>query len=220
MLPPPDAIRPLWRAFVDPPKGAIVTAGATDLVGSIAELKRHVAIEHDEDDTYLATLPGAALDVVGNYTRWPMRTTSQTVEARYPWPLRRGRHRRRLLLPGPASTRSNILTCEIHGGQLVPGDILPKTDLRRLSRLPHDAVLPLADEFEYDDEGRGELLVRYGVSWSDVYSGASPWPMVLAHTIYRVAATLYLYREATVQGDRPVRRIMESTLGPYLPVEV
>ena len=160
-----------------------------------------------------------------------MRTTNHVVEARWAWPLpvtpgrvdRRaypGHHRRRsLLLPGPVNTLAMVRTREYQNDVLVDG--IDLTGAQRYPRMPHDATLVVPDEVscEYDDGGYGEFIIRYTVSWESVYTGSGDrWPAELAHVIYRAASTLYLYREATVMGDRPTHRVIQATLGSYLPV--
>ena len=217
MLPPPDAIRPTWARFNTQPG-----FDAADSIGTLAVLKHHVNVEHTEDDDYLTGLLITARQLVGDYTRWPMITGSLRRTARWTWTetyyeTYTTRYYPRLILPGPVDDAATIRTCEYHGGQLIAGDTLSSIP-DRFPRLPHDAVLTLPDDFVWDrgDQLRPpfELIIQYGTGWGSIYSGDTPWPRLVAHTIYRVAATLYLYREATMLGDGPIRRIMESALGP------
>ena len=221
-VPPRSAIRPS-RAAYRVPDSAVVDAAATDLIGTLPELKRHIVVEHAEDDDYLTSLHHSALQAVGDYTRWPMRTGRLTVECQWPWPLPgyrasvSARNRPVIVLPGPVDTGSPPLACEYHGGQLDPGTAIGVT-VRRSPRLPHDGWIELPEGFSYDSDD-GRLNVRYDQNWSAIYTGAIAWPPELAHTVYRVAASWYLYREGTVQMERPVRSLMEATLGPYIPPE-
>lgn len=223
MLPHPDAVRPLSIQYDDSQR-VVVHSGADDLIGTVAELKHHASVEHSLDDDYLGRLLGTARRMVGDYTRWPMRWDTLSVAAVWPWRahgLRRlirgtGERPCRLLLPGPVDPAANVWACRYHGGELDPDTQL--TDIAYLPRLPHDAVVTLPDDFEVDTDD-GQLHVAYTVSWSSIYA-EDLWPADVAHTLYRVASTLYLYREATVMGDQPLKRIMASTLGPYVPVVV
>lgn len=230
MLPPPDAARPSRYAYIAPVDGLTLDGGAPDLVGSLDMLKRHCNVEHAEDDAYLTTLWLSALQAVGDYTRWPMRTGPVTVSARWPWPAVRRRH---IVLPGPAHVLGPrapaVVLCEWHGGQLLPRTQLTgphspwPTDVQRSERLPHDAVVQLPAALEYDDDGTGELVVQYTAGWEAVYDdglGGDAWPRELAHLVYRVAAGWYLYREPTPMAENPVRGTIMASLGPYLPVEV
>ena len=205
-----------------PAMAGVPMDGATGLIGTIAELKSHLAVDHNEDDTYLSALLLSSLRAVGDYTQWPMTTGTYAVTARWPW-RRLSRTpsypRRRLLLPGPVDASGAVTAYTVSGATLVAGDALA-VRVQVSPRWPHDAWIELPEDFNYDDSGnRGELLLRYQAGWGAIYTDAdAPWPRELAHTIYRVAATLYLYREATMAGDYPLRRVMQSTLGPYLPV--
>lgn len=224
MLPPADAIRPLWWRYRSSTPD--ILDSTTDGIGTLTGFKSHANIEHDEDDAYLTTLLRSAQRMVGDYTRWPMRTGEFSIDVRYPWPLpfrgydSRRRYRSppgRLLLPGPsAATPVNVLACEYHGGQFDPGSAIGVL-VHRSPRLPHDAWLELPEDWDYDTE-IDELAIQYPISWSAVYTGDVPWPEDVALCIYRVAATMYLYREATMLEDRPLHRIMQASLGPYLPV--
>ena len=125
----------------------------------------------------------------------------------------------RLVLPGPcAATPVNLLACEYHGGQFDPGSAIGVL-VHRSPRLPHAAWIELPEDWDYDTEIH-ELAIQYPLSWAAIYSGDVPWPADVELCLYRVAATMYLYREATMSGDRPLHRIMQATLGPYLPVSI
>lgn len=235
---PEDLVRPLWWNYrVYPP------AGQVTVIGTLDGLKLHTAVEHDEDDGLLGTFLSTARQMVGDYTRWPMTVGPLSIDVRYPWPLpylespSRFRHRSyryssyryssygstphrpRLFLPGPcAATPTTLLACEYHGGQFDPGEAVG-TEIQLSDRLPHAAWTELPADWDYETE-IDELAIRYPLDWTTPYPTAPNWPPEVETTIYRVAATLYLYREATMPGDRPLHRIMQATLGPYLPVPI
>ena len=169
----------------------ILTSDAADLVGNLDGLKAHVNARYSDDDDYLMSLHVAALERVGRYTGWPMRTGEHEVIATW----REVPDDLVLRLPGPVKLDT----------------VLVGSNPRLLDRLPHDATVEL--------NSRPVLPygVRYTRSWSGLYSTVA-WPSLLSLAVYRVAATAYLYREATIPGDAPVDRILQSTLGPFLPV--
>lgn len=222
MIPPSEALRPHVHRITDPVDGGVVSVTTVDALGSLDGLKSHVAVEHNDDDVYLREVLAVAQQMVGDYTRWPMHTGVMMVEARWWWPLppvrREGTRvywydqqlRRPLLIPGPVSAMADVI---------ITGDVTVYT-VDPSARLPNDGVLYLSPDFisTFDDSGTGELVITYPMSWSSIYPDAPSWPVTVVHTIYRVAATLYLYREATMPGDRPLHRIMQAALGPYLPV--
>ncbi len=237
MLPPPYAWRPTasWIRPDDADGQTLPSAGASDLIGTLDELKRHVVVEHAESDDYLSTLHLSALQMVGDYTRWPMRTSGFLAECWFPWPRYgrwlQGRYQRpsdrpALVLPGPVDVSGDVLTRAYSDGAYDSGTAITGITLHRSTRLPHDAWFELPADFEYDSEDE-RLNLRYSVSWQSIYQPDSnanplpnPWPAELAHTVYRVAATWYLYRESTMAMDKPVRAVVQATLGAYMPVEV
>ena len=161
-----------------------------DSIGSLEGLKRQAIVEHADDDVLLTELFLNAAQLVGNITQWPMRTGDHQVTATWfrPTP------GMRLRLPGPVKAD----TVQLNGISRTPDyDV----------RLPHDAYLTMA-------EGpSGTQQVTYTRSWASWYP-LPGWPEAVATAIYRVAATLYQYREATPLGEGPIRKILSSTLGP------
>ena len=216
-------IRQDWR-IIQPINGGVIDSATVDGIGTLEGLKRQVAVEHSEDDSLLTQHLLTAQQMVGSYTRWPMRTGQLTAElsmlpsidVRLPDPMMRVPVEGFLRLPGPVQSGERASISYRHDGDWSTAvssiDLLSGVD-----RLPHDGYLDLGQELRDIDCVDG-LRIQYPISWSSRYGGLEPWPTEVATTIYRVAATLYLYREATTLGDRPLHRIMQASLGPYLPV--
>lgn len=212
-------VHPHSLRVTSPVDGGQVGIGSSSAIGTLAELKAHTNVEHDEDDEYLGRLLATAQREIGGYTRWPMVTSALITEARWPVPRVSGSYTgTRLHLPGPVNIRATVRLRQYQDGRLVDGPTLSMP--RRSDRVPHDAIVDISDAelSDYDDGGFGELIVQYTRSWSSIYTGTPAWPPEVAHGIYRVAATLYLYRESTVMGDRPSHQTMRALFGPYLPV--
>lgn len=163
-----------------------------DSIGSVEGLKRQAVVDFADDDVLLKTLFVNAAQLVGSLTEWPMRTSDHGVTATYYAARPAGR---KLRIPGPVKRGSVIMNG-------VP------VSVEHDHRLPHDAfIAPSQDLIGCD------INVEYVRSWSSWYPMPG-WPESVATAIYRVAATLYAYREATPLGDGPVRRILSSVLGP------
>lgn len=203
------ALRSRWR--ITTAGGGVVQSDTTDGIGTLVGLKAQTAVEHSEDDGYLTGLLRTAQQMVGSYTRWPMRTGTLMAEARFSDLSTTDL----VCLPGPVVAES-LAHLQLYYQGAVIGPAVAVDGLIAEDRLPHDSVIYMPDMLI--GYWADELRITYPVSWASHYSGDEPWPSELATTIYRVAATLYLYREATTLGDRPVHRIMQASLGPYLPV--
>ena len=226
-------IRQDWR-IIQPVNGGVIDSTTLDAIGNLEGLKRQVAVEHSEDDSLLTQYLLTAQQMVGSYIRWPMRTGQLMAELSLVQPVEGVLSDPLLYYAGMYGPRSCVPTM---GFLRLPGPIqsgerasisyrldgtwstaVPSIEvLSGMDRLPHDGSLDLGQELRGVDCIEG-LRITYPISWSSRYSGMEPWPTEVATTIYRVAATLYLYREATTLGDRPLHRIMQASLGPYLPV--
>ena len=189
---PPDHIdvTPVTSILITP-----YSARTADLIGRLPELRDHISLDHTDDDNLLRRLLASATQKVGDYTGWPMRTGRHHVRAYWSHtPVGR-----RVLLPGP------VIPSTIRvDGQFVDSVVA--------ARLPHDALIELPEDLD----SRG-LFIDYDRAWNLYYTDPD-YPEAITTAIYRIAATLYLYREATVQGDRPIRRILDTTFGKNLPV--
>lgn len=220
---------PVYRSVlytVNFPENWLLNNEVTDGIGDLDGLKQHANIEHTEDDDYLGTLLASARRMVGDVTGWPMRTGRNTIKAVY-YDVLPGICIVRL--PGPYRAVSESMVVEfdrkvsLRGiqarGTRVRGDFEPDTEL------PYDGLYLRGPPLNRGSE-TVDLQIEYTQSWSDIQDPEGPnatgikWPHEVALTIYRVAATMYLYREATVLGDRPLHRIIQASLGSYLPVEL
>ena len=156
-------------------------------LGTLAGVKSHLSVDHSEDDELLMNLLDTARGYVQDYARLLTVTSASGASAVWVDP----DYTRRLRLPGP------VVASGIEGLDGLQTWVSPE--------LPHDAYVILPEHHE----GRVELT--YPRSWTPFYGETGPRRLIT--TIYRVAGALYLYREATMAGDRAIQQLIEGALG-------
>lgn len=166
------------------PEGAL--AQGTQL-GTLSGIKDHLSVEHAEDDDLLMGLLDTARGYVADYARMLTVVSTSGVQTIWFDP----DYTRRLRLPGPVVPNS------ITGLAGIQSWVEPQ--------FPHDGYVVLPENYA----DRVEL--GYQRSWRPFYGDAGPRRLIT--TIYRVAGALYLYREATMAGDRAIQQLVEGALG-------
>ena len=158
---------------------------------------------------------------VGEYTGWLMRTDRNAMRAVY-YAVPPGRVT--LIIPGPPRVASLPIAREFDSRIQIglQGQQVARLSLTLSGRLPYDWLYTRGVILNRARETVTDVQIDYVQSWADYESGGVAltglWPSELGLIIYRVAATMYLYREATVMGDRPLQQILRSSLDTYLPV--
>ena len=156
-------------------------------LGTLDGLKQHLSVGHGEDDDLLTGLLDTARGYVGDYAR--LLTTVSASGATAIW--HEVDYTRRLRIPGP------VVQGTLMGLEGVSVWIDPA--------FPHDGyVVP--------PEGHEERVeLQYTRAWTPYYGETGPRRLIT--TIYRVAGALYLYREATMAGDKAIQQLIEGALG-------
>ena len=189
--------------------GADVTAG-TGMLVSVANLKTRIAIAADdtEHDTYLASLLAAAMSRIHARTGWPTKSGTFVVQRSYDceevatWG-------RRVSLEGPIDSSEAVALVSSTG--VVQKQYSWGSDAAVVSRSYGFAgEVQIAAEDLAVSEGK-LFYMQYSVSW-DEYLGTDPANTMIAEIAYRMAATLYAYRESQNMGEPAAMRILQNSV--------
>ena len=194
--------------------------GANSLV-SLRELKTRCAVDYDETDhdAYLRGLLAQACTMITERTGTTMWRGQWSVEAEYHADgMREVRARLelpryRVILPGPVDIGEELTLRDSDGN-----DIRTYSQGAALHRSRFDIPVEVILEDE-DVCVSPYIYFNYTVSWDYVVPGGDNTSTV-AEYIYRVASTLYAYRQSTALGIPAVRMVLESLGLSSWPVRV
>lgn len=179
----------------------VLKTAATQKPVTVAELKSHLRVEHDRDDTYIATLLDAAINQVQEYTERQLLTATWTLLLdSFDYPVK-------IEKPPVASIVSIKYYDEDNTEQTLSTDVYQtevRTDPAIVELKPDQSWPDITSEREYPIE----------IEFTAGYTSADNVPMDIKHAIKLIVGNMYTYR------DDPPRKLGMTTasqnlLAPY-----
>ena len=214
-----DACYPLQLRF-DEPGLLFVDAShvdaSTSLVG-LSAFKTRIVLSDEEDDLdrYLRSLIAQAVQIITEIAGWPMTRGAHDVTARYGLECVR-QSECWLRLPGPVDTSADVALVDAGGGELAAlswddATVDPVLGAPATMELDYDASRVAISAAQTDYERTPAFRLRYTLSW-DPWIPAKSVDHPLAEIVYRIAGTLFTYRESGDMGYKMARQMARAML--------